>query len=169
MLTASEVKKILNYDSDSGIFTWILPASKSIKPGRVAGSISSNGYLRIKINGKSYPAHRIAWLLVHNTFPDTEIDHINGEKLDNRITNLRIASRLQNNRNVIKRKDNTSGFKGVSWQLPNKKWVARISVNRKRLTIGFFDSKEEAAEAYKQASIKYHGEFSPFKTGTDPR
>jgi hypothetical protein len=168
-MTACDLVRLLNYDHDTGVFTWKVDISRRIKAGMKAGTISSNGYLKIKLNGKAYRAHHLAWLVCKNEFPQQEIDHINGDKLDNRIINLRLATRSQNNSNMLLRADNSSGYKGVSWQMPNRKWVARISLNRKRITLGFFDSKEDAAEAYRLASIQYHGEFSPFNSGFNPR
>lgn len=168
-MSACDLARLLNYDLDTGVFTWKVDISRRIKAGMKAGTVSSNGYLKIKLNGKAYRAHHLAWLVCKSELPQQEIDHINGNKLDNRIINLRLATRSQNNCNMLLRSDNSSGYKGVSWQLPNRKWVARISVNRKRITLGFFASKEEAAEAYRAASIQFHGEFSPFNSGTNPR
>ncbi|HBZ17536.1 MAG TPA: Fis family transcriptional regulator [Pantoea sp.] len=167
-MAACDLIRLLDYNQDTGVFTWNVAIGRRIKAGMKAGSISSNGYLKIKLNGKAYRAHHLAWLACKKEWPQQELDHINGDKLDNRIINLRLATRSQNNSNVLLRADNSSGYKGVSWQLPNRKWVARISINRKRITLGFFATKEEAAKAYRLASIQYHGEFSPFKSGLNP-
>lgn len=169
MLSLERVNALLSYDQETGLLIWRVSPSNNIKIGQAAGTISDRGYLRVRINHKQYPAHRLAWMLSHGYYPEHEVDHINGNKLDNKLTNLRLASRAQNNANMLLRKDNTSGFKGVSWRPHNKKWVARMSVNGKRKTIGHFATKEEAAQAYINYSLIHQGEFSPFKNRNTPR
>ena len=169
MLSLDRANALLNYDSDTGFLSWNISPSNNIKPGKRAGTISRRGYLKVKIGGKSYPAHHLVWLLANGSYPESEIDHIDGDKLNNRISNLRLANRHQNNTNVLKRKDNTSGFKGVTWRPKRNKWAARISINGKRKNLGHYETKEEAAEAYIKYSLAHHGEFSPFNNRNIPR
>ena len=168
-MTQDDALRILSYDRVSGEFRWRINASPRVLAGSVAGTVNDKGYLVIRYKGKVYKAHRLAWLIITSSLPSGEIDHVNGNKLDNSISNLRIASREQNNRNVGLRSDNTSGFKGVRWSNPNKKWHANISVAKKRIHLGFFEKKEDAVEAYRKASLKYHKNFSPFNSGVFPR
>lgn len=105
--------------------------------------------------------HRIAWYMATGVDPiDFELDHINGDKTDNRICNLRRATRADNNRNQTKRKNNTSGYKGVSWSKTYSKWVAYIGVDWKRQHLGYFDTPKGAHVAYKDAANKLHGPFA---------
>ena len=121
-------------------------------------SIDGNGYRSGTIFSVQVKAHRIAWVLSTGAWPSCQIDHVNGVRSDNRLCNLREADYAQNARNCGIRRDNTSGFKGVS--RANGKWRAGIKVNGKRLNLGQFDSPEEASQAYLEASKKHHGLFS---------
>lgn len=139
--------KILNYDKDTGIFTWKESLSKRAKIGGFAGSVSktnkSTSYLRIKIAGKSYLAHRLAWLYCNGSVGGI-IDHIDRNGLNNRISNLRLTTKKGNAKNQKLRSDNTSGFNGVYFHPVNKKWVAYITENKKMKYIGSFIFKEDA-------------------------
>ena len=115
------------------------------------------GYRQGSIFDQSFRAHRIAWAISYGVWPQNHIDHINGDKSDNRLCNLRDASRSENMSNSQKRVDNTSGFKGVSRAAG--KWVARIYARGKKHHIGYFDTAEDAAAAYAKASAELHGEF----------
>jgi hypothetical protein len=99
---------------------------------------------------------------VYGIWPAEFIDHINGDTLDDRITNLREATWDENARNTKKPRHNRSGFKGVHWRANRQKWVAELKVNGKLIRAGSFKTAEEASEAYKQAAVKYHGEFACF-------
>lgn len=113
--------------------------------------------LEATINSKSKKLHRLV-LNINN--PTIFIDHVNGNPLDNRKSNIRIATGSQNGINRGLPKNNTSGHKGVNWRNMDKKWQARLSVNGKRISLGMFKTKEEAALAYNEAAIKYFGEFA---------
>jgi hypothetical protein len=162
MLTQEKLKELLDYDPETGIFRWKFKPSKQypFKIGDIAGTLNSNGYIRIQVLGSRYKAHRLAWLYVYGYFPSNMIDHINRNPNDNRISNLREATSSQNQMNTIKRVTNTSGYKGVCWDKREKKWRAQTRANNKVVTVGYFKNIEDASIAYQNASIKYHGNFS---------
>ena len=129
-----------------------------------AGSFCKpTGYHQLSLT-KAIGAHRVLYMLYHNTtIPDgLQVDHEDGNRANNTFKNLRIGSSRENNCNSTKRKDNTAGYKGVSFDKRNKKFNARIQNYGKPLFLGNFNTAEEAHEAYKAASVKYHGEFSNF-------
>jgi hypothetical protein len=157
-ITAQTLRGLLDYDPDTGIFRWLVSRS-GIQMGAVAGtgSVSDCGYIRIKVNGTKFRAHRLAWLYTHGTWPDHQIDHINGNRADNRIANLRDVSQSTNMQNQTRpQKSNTSGFLGVSWHIGKKRWDARISVNERSQHLGSFDTAEEAHAAYLAAKLRLH-------------
>jgi hypothetical protein len=119
-----------------------------------------NGYIRIGINNKLYVAHRLAWLYVHGEFPESEIDHINGDRADNRILNLRKATPAENSQNRARYCSNSSGFMGVYFNKRHKKYCARINHLGKKKHLGLYDTAELAFEAYKEAKRVYHS-FNP--------
>lgn len=136
----------------------------SVPAGMAAGSVNMNGYLLvgIKVDGKKtsalFYAQRIIWKWMTGNEPVDQIDHIDGDKLNNRWSNLRAASRRQNLYNSKLRKDNPSGAKGVG-QAVNGKWIARITVNGEQRYLGRYSTFEQAAETVQQARISLHGEF----------
>jgi hypothetical protein len=161
LLTFDEVVRVLEYNSLTGIFTWKVDRDSgfwkgAIKAGTLAGDIQKRtGYHRIMINNIRYFSHRLAWLISTGDFPNEFIDHINGNRSDNRLINLREATKQQNNRNACKRKDNTSGIKGVSWHKASSKWAARIGNKH----LGLFVSKEEATAVREEEVKRRFGEF----------
>lgn len=158
MITQSELKSLLNYDKETGIFTWLVNRPK--RPiGSIAGTKHNAGYVHIRVNNKKYLAHRLAWLYIHGEFPEF-LDHINGIRDDNKISNLRIATKTENNCNKIMPKHNTSGFKGVSWHVKNKSWQASIAVNGIQIALGSYDDFEKACQAVIIGRAKYHGDFA---------
>jgi hypothetical protein len=159
MITQAELKELLNYDVDTGIFTWKIKYCRKVKVGSVVGSPDKDGYIRVRINGKDYKCHRLAWMYVYNNFPVGKLDHINGIKNDNRICNLRLANNEQNAFNAKLRTDNTSGFKNVCWNRTFKKWQVSLSINKKQTTIGYFDDIELADLVATEARNKHHKEF----------
>ena len=143
-----DLKEILDYNSETGVFTWLKKVSKysNIKIGSVAGSSDVHGYYRIMVNGKIYKAHRLAWLYVYGEWPKNYIDHINGNPSDNRIENLRDVTRRQNQQN---QKIHRQGhLVGVSYSKPHKKWKSQIAINGRRKFLGLFETKEQAHEVY---------------------
>lgn len=132
--------------------------TKAGKIGTHGGRTSRKKYLTISINKSLYLAHRIVYIYVYGVELSSEIDHINGDGLDNRISNLRQVSRVENCMNIKMRSDSTSGVMGVSFDKKSKKWHAYISKNKKRITIGYFDCISEARKARKshEISLGYH-------------
>lgn len=164
MVTQEYLRNTFNYDPDTGVFTNKVRRGQASKPGDVAGSLRRDGYWFITIHGKPMPAHRLAWLYVHGTLPDRQIDHINGNRADNRMENFRLAEHTENARNKLINKNNSSGFKGVSYSARHRKWVARIMVDRASKFLGLHDTPEQAHSAYCEAAKKFHLEFA--NTGT---
>jgi hypothetical protein len=158
-LTQARLKELLHYDPLTGVFTRLVATSNRIKVGDVAGSFDAYGYRRIMVEGKSYKAHRLAWLYVRGIWPANMLDHRNGIRTDNRIDNLREATSAQNGANTGKRSDNTSGFKGVCWNKHVGKWLAQIQIRSRMRYLGYFTTPEEASEAYQAAAKEYHKEF----------
>jgi hypothetical protein len=157
MFTQERLKELLHYDPDTGLFTWIKSTNTSIKINSVAGGKTSRGYTQIRADKKLYLARRLAWLYVYGNFPESFLDHVNEKPSDNRISNLRLATHQENGHNKsTPNKNNTSGFLGVIWQKPNKKWLAQIRINGKRKHLGLFNTPEEASEAYKAAKRNLH-------------
>lgn len=149
---------LLDYDQTTGRFIW-KPGRAGVSGGTEAGSISTWGYRQIKINGKQYAAHRLAWFIVYHEWPARELDHINGDKLDNRITNLREATRSQNQAAISRHRDSAQPFKGVQ-RLPSGRWRAHITKDYKRRHVGVYDTPEEASAAYYEAASQLHGKFA---------
>jgi hypothetical protein len=154
MLTVERARELLSYNLDTGIFVW-LKSKGAAKKGSTAGSVNSKGYLHIKINGKNYKAHALAWLFVHGEYPSCELDHRNRIKIDNWIDNLRLSTRSNNNFNIGLRVDNKSGCTGVSWHISLKLWVATICKNKNRISLGSFDCLDDAINARKSAELFY--------------
>lgn len=155
MISAEELRELLDYDLDTGIFTRKARTSTRVNVGDLAGHPDKDGYLRLSLNGKRYKSHRLAWLYVHGEWPEGEIDHINGIRTDNRASNLRVVSRSENMKNTALPVTNTSGFLGVTWLKDRKKWLAQIMVNGKCKNLGRFSDLNKAVIARKEAEIKY--------------
>ena len=147
-VSPARIKELLSYDPDTGDFTWT-GATGPRRAGRIAGSRSDQGYWRIKIAGKHVRAGRLAYLIMNGEWPEREIHHVNGIKDDNRWCNLSEAAR--GNIEASKPTTNPLGVKGVRYM--GRRYSARIAVNGERIELGLFDTKEEAAAAYKGASV----------------
>ena len=158
MITQQYIKSLFHYDEQTGIFTRLVKRGAA-HVGDIAGSKTWNGYVTIYIDGKNYRAHQLAWLYIHGVIPDTDIDHINQDKADNRISNLRLATRSQNNINSGIHAHNTTGFRGV--YASHEKFAAQIKRNGKPLYLGRFDTTEEAHQCYLAAARELYGEFVP--------
>lgn len=161
MISYEEAKNLLDYNAETGEFIWRKANNRRILVGSIAGTTNDQGYRIICINKNDYRAHRLAWLLHYGRWPNGDIDHQNCIRNDNRIINLRECSRTQNLMNMkTERKNNKSGFKGVHWCKIHRKWVAKIGLNGKRRTIGYFASKEAAFEARGTVATKLYGGFA---------
>lgn len=158
LVTAERVRELMNYDPITGSLTWRV-SFPSAPAGRIVGH-RNQGYLRCKIDGRKYVVHRIVWLYVYGCFPSKMVDHINGIRDDNRITNLRSVDAAQNQWNRGVAKNNTSGIHGVIYR-PRPPWCARITVHGKRIIIGWFNTREEAMVAFEKARAEFFGEFAP--------
>jgi HNH endonuclease len=160
MLTIERLLELLTYDENSGKFTWKVPRRGNVVAGSLAGHIEKDGYVYIKIDGRKYLAHRLAWLFMTGAFPLGQIDHSNMCRSYNRWCNLRDATASQNQANVRIRKDNKSGFKGVYWATNRKKWHAQITIDKRVRFLGYFDDPSIAHSAYIAAAKKHFGEFA---------
>ena len=156
MLTQERLKELLDYDPETGVFVWKVNRGRTAKAGTPAGNKNHDGYNRIMVDGKHYMAHRLAWFYVYGVWPANELDHINRERGDNKISNLRKASRLENMWNRARHSNNTSGYAGVSWSKLHNKWRADIQVNGKGKHLGLFNTPEEAHTAYLAAKEELH-------------
>ena len=159
MITQNELKQRLNYDPDTGVFTWLNNHIKKFVGSKAGCPNGPNGYVRITIGLTPYFAHKLAWLYVYGGWPKEQLDHINHDKIDNRIANLREVSNRQNHLNKPLSKNSSTGFLGVSFHKRANKYEARIKVNGKSLYLGSFTTPEEAYAARKSADCK-HG-FHP--------
>ena len=146
-ITQEELKSTLSYDESTGVFVNIKP-KRGVKFGVEAGCVHSNGYRYIMLNRRLYRAHRLAWLYVTGNWPSDLVDHLNGNKSDNRFCNLREASKSQNQHNTGRQKNNTSGYKGVSYDKSRSKWIATICHQNSKKTLGHFNTAEDAYAAY---------------------
>jgi len=134
-LSQGLIREIFDYNPDTGILTNRVTRSSGAIKGKVAGCANSP-YLNVTVNGESHGVHSIVWLYVHGYLPETDIDHINHDKRDNRIGNLREVSRQCNQRNRLTGKNSKSGVKGVSWSDTTKVWMAHIMVGGKSIWLG---------------------------------
>ncbi len=165
MQSISQLRAALRYDPETGELFWRHRSEQRPQwNGRFAGKPALTGYCRGHrigtLNGETVKAHRIAWAIYYGVWPTKEIDHINDVKDDNRIANLREADTAQNACNRGTNRNNTSGFKGVSWNKRVQKWHASIGKDRRQHHLGFFDTPEQAHIAYSEAAARLHGEFA---------
>ncbi|MCK1783035.1 HNH endonuclease [Pseudomonas sp. TNT11] len=157
------LKEKIAYDPETGLFTWKVDHCRR-KTGEVAGSIKPDGYVYLKLHGQTYGAHRVAWMLITGLWPEGPIDHRDGDRSNNRQTNLRSATRAQNNANVPGR--GASGLKGVCYSKADRKWKAQLCINGKQTCLGYFHTPEQAHAAYQSAANQHQGEFSHHRSRT---
>jgi hypothetical protein len=155
MITQERLKELLHYDPETGVFTR-RKSFGGMFAGSVVGSPDKDGYLQASIDYKKYKLHRLAWFYANGEFPLAQIDHINRDKSDNSLKNLRIATNAENGQNLPKRKSNKSGNTGVGWCQREGKWRARIGVNNKDISLGYYSTSEDAIAARTIAKAKYH-------------
>lgn len=155
-LTQVRIKELMDYDQSTGIFIRLVGYG-NVRSGNVAGSKSRDGYRMTMIDGHRYANHRLAFLYVTGEFPDGQVDHINGNRSDNRFCNLRIVSNAENAQNIGgPQRNNKSGYLGVSWHKLSNKWQAQIAVNGCSRHLGLFEQKEDAYLAYLSAKTEVH-------------
>lgn len=158
-ITQERLKQFLNYDSETGHFIWKISKGRS-KAGSIAGGKNITlGYWQLRIDNQLYWAHRLAWLYEHGEMPEFILDHINGDKLDNRIANLRLCpngngDNMQNRTAPLK--NNRAGLLGAYYFKRTNKFMSSIQVDGKHIHLGYFDTAEDAHAAYKQAKAKHH-------------
>ena len=155
VISQDELKRVLSYDENSGLFTRIAKVKRSkAKIGDIAGTKHSLGYIIITIGKKKYKAHRLAFVYMNGEVGDF-IDHINHVRDDNRWSNLREVTRAENSRNRLIHSSNKSGVSGVSWHSTNKRWCSKISIDNKSVHLGSFVEFHEAVNARKNAEVLY--------------
>lgn len=158
-ITAERLRHLLDYDPISGAFLRRV-AGRGLRVGQVAGS-DCRGYRSIAVDGRDYRAHRLAWLYVHGRWPTGMLDHINGDRADNRIANLRECSNSENLQNLkCARRDSGSGLLGASWHKGKRLWQAAIELNGKARHLGYYGTADAAHAAYLKAKAEVH----PFST-----
>jgi len=155
MLTQETLKSLLYYNAETGIFTRRATSSSAAKAGDVAGGKTKCGYISIRVNGRKYYAHRLAWLYMTGEWPPYQIDHDDHIRHNNKWDNLNKATNQDNQKNGTMQKNNSSGITGVDQCKRNKMWRARIGVNGKDVFLGYFMDKFEAICARLSANNKY--------------
>lgn len=158
MITQKQLKELFIYDPDTGILTNRIDRGRKSIAGSIVGSMGKCMYLQTFINSKRFLIHRIIFLYVNGYLPD-EVDHVDRNNVNNKIDNLRAATRSENQYNSKLRKDSKSGIKGVSWHKTSRLWLASLKVNGELKRFGYFWDKETAGQVIRIARIKYHGEF----------
>lgn len=160
-ISLEEVKRLVTYNPETGEFWRLVKTSNNAIMDRPMGSLDAYGYLIAQINSiKNIKLHRLVWFYMTGEWPKEEIDHKNRIKTDNRLENLRLASRSQNEGNTKKAENQTSRFKGVSFAKREQRWYARLHTTEKVLSLGYFNSERDAGIVYNEAAKKYFGEFA---------
>jgi len=154
-LTAARLRELLSYDPLTGRFTRRIDAKHS-HAGSEPGTVHKHGYRVIGVDGRKYPAHRLAWLYVHGHFPADEVDHIDRNRLNNAIGNLRHVTRQENCRNRSPVAGSASRYVGVAFRKDSGRWTAQIRVNGKNHHLGYFDREDDARDAYLAAKPRFH-------------
>lgn len=159
MISRDRLLEILDYSAETGEFRWRVSGHSRVA-GALVGSPTNHGYLTVRVDYRPYYCHRLAWFYVHGRWPAGQIDHVNCNGHDNRIANLREATQTQNNGNLRRRKDNKSGFKGVSWDKRLRCWVAQVHYQGRHYHLGGFDTPEAAQAAYAAGAARFFGGFA---------
>ena len=168
-ITLERLDEVLDYDPESGIFRWKVRMSSRAAAGQIAGTICQNGYRSIQIDRQMLHAPHLAWWKYYRVFPRREVDHRDGDKLNDRILNLRLADRARQRHNSSKSTANTSGYKGVTWDKRRRVWVGQIQVRGKHVHLGQFPNAISAATAYDAAAIWHFGVFACTNFSTQRR
>ena len=157
--SVERVRELLDYNPDTGVLRWKMSRGQA-RAGDVAGCITNKGYRYVAIDGKFYRSARLAWLLSYGVWPTREVDHMDRDRSNDALVNLRLASSEQNKWNSSLRYDNKSGCRGVHHVVSRGVWRAQIVVNYKTINLGEFRDKEHAAAARRIAAACLHGEFA---------
>lgn len=158
-MNQSRVRDLLDYDRHTGGLLWRVSRG-SVRAGQRAGTVKRDGYRRVMIDGREWPEAHVVWLWVHGTLPPLQVDHINLNKADNRIDNLRLATCSQQQANTRPSKRNKHGCKGLKWRADRRKWRVDIYVNGCAKTVGHYTHKPDAIAAYALAARKHFGDFA---------
>ena len=153
-MTQSRLKEMMNYDKNTGIFTWIKKPCRNIPIGKVAGYKKDTGYVSIDIDKGTYPAHHLAWLYEYGIMPPEQIDHWDRVRNNNAIENLSLTSNQKNQMNKSKRRGRED-FNGVYWNKRDSMWLAQITYLGKQIYLGQYKNKDEAIQARTDADVKY--------------
>jgi hypothetical protein len=158
ILELHELKKLISYDPDSGIFTWIIDRTSHARKGKAVACKphKNTGYSSISVLGVRFLSHRLAWFFENGRLPVGWLDHKNGNRNDNRINNLRLATASENNQNKKIESGNQSGFLGVSYIKKTGKWCAELRLDNKKVFQGTFVTVEMASKAYLEAKRIHH-------------
>lgn len=167
----TELREMLDYDPETGLLTWKVRPVHHFKSagfcnhwnkthaGKITNCVDFSGRVIVNIKGRPHYAHRLIWAIVYGEYVQY-IDHIDLNPSNNKLSNLRACTKSQNQHNRGLSKNNSSGFKGVSWHSQRKKWTARITVNWKNIYLGLYDTQEEAHAAYCKAADELHADFA---------
>lgn len=162
ILTQSELKSLLHYDPETGVFTWLVNRNRNARAGDVAGSINNRGYMRLMINRKTYTFHRLAFLYMTGKFPKDQVDHKDGNKTNNAFSNLRECTPSQNSCNRPKVKNTLTNFKGVT-KRSNGTFTASVTFRSNGVkhtkNLGTYKTAEKASTVYQKHAKKLHGKF----------
>jgi hypothetical protein len=167
-ISHEELLNTLNYDSESGIFTWLIKPCSNVIINSIAGCIRGDGYISIRFNKTTYLAHRLAWFYHFGIWPELNIDHIDTIKHHNFISNLRECTQSENNQNQTKASIRSkSGFLGVSYDKRYNSYLARIEIDNKRFYLGSYKTPEEAHQVYLKAKQELHPYSNCFLGGNN--
>ncbi|WP_020184800.1 HNH endonuclease signature motif containing protein [Methylopila sp. 73B] len=161
LITIDRVRHVFSYDGATGILSWRISTTNRVRAGEAVGSLNRYGYLATTIDGNRQMVHRLIWAFVYGKWPDEFLDHINGDRSDNRLCNLREASALQNAWNCRRHADSVTGVKGINFHKGRKKpFQARIYRSGTVKSLGYFSTIDEADAAYRAADRLLSGEFA---------
>ena len=155
------LRQLFAYDNNTGLVSWKISRNNRVVAGAVAGSVdTTTGYARLCFGRKAYKVHRVVWALAYGEWPVIDIDHINGDRADNRLENLRLASRAENLHSMKKRKGSLCSLKGATpYRKQNDRFVAQIRIDGRQRNLGIFDSQQAAHDAYCASAVVAFGKF----------
>lgn len=159
-LTAEVARELFTYNPETGDLRWKVRSAQRVHVGDPVGAPTAKGYRRFSYQNRLYLKHRVVWLMQTGSWPEHFIDHRDGDRSNDRWSNLRAATHAQNAQNAKRRADNTSGFKGVSFNRRLGKWTAHIRAHGCSVFLGRHETAEAASHAYVQAATQLHGAFA---------